>query len=188
MHHDICYRDNNTSAGKRECDHKMLAKSNVLVPKDRREKVDRQLVRSIIGLKHRMGLGIQWSNQLANELYKPVRRLFDKRIVFSKQVDDIWTADLVDLSAFSRSNKGYKYLLTVIDVFNKYGQIVPLKSKTGKEVAQAFRKLFLNGHSSSLWTDKNTEFYNQQLKDVLTANNVMPYSTENEEKSSGVER
>ena len=74
-----------------------------------------------------------------NELPKSVRRRFDKRTAFAKQVDDIWTADLVDMSSFSRSNKGYKYLLTVIDVFSKYGWIVPLKTKTGIEVAQAFR-------------------------------------------------
>ena len=119
---------------------------------------------------------------------KPVRRRFDKHTVFAKQVDDIWTADLVDMSLFSKSNKGYKYLFTVIDVFSKYGWIVPLKTKTGKEVAQAFRKLFHNGQPSRFWTDKGTEFYNRQLKGVLEANNVMLYSTENEEKSSVVER
>ena len=188
MHHDICYRDNDTPAGKHECDRKMLAELNALVPKGRREKVERQLVRSIIGLKQRMGLGMHWTNQLANELHKPVRRRFDKRTVFAKQIDDIWDADLVDMSLFSRSNKGYKYLLAVIDVFSKYDWIVPLKTKTGKEVAQAFRKLFLNGHPSRLWTDKGTEFYSQQLKAVLPANNVMLYSTENDEKSSVVER
>ena len=90
------------------------------------------------------------------------------------------------MSAFSRSKKGYKYFLTVIDVFSKYGWIVPLKTKTGKEVAQAFRKLFLNSHPSRLWTDYGIEFYNQQLKAVLTANNVMLYSTENEENLSVV--
>ena len=74
MHHDICYRDNDTPAGKRECDRKMQAESNVLVPKGGREKVDKQLVRSIIGLKHRMGLGIHWTSQLANKLHKSVRR------------------------------------------------------------------------------------------------------------------
>ena len=58
IHHDICYRDNDRPAGKRECHRKMLAKLNTLVPRGRREKVDRQLVRSIIGLKHRMELGI----------------------------------------------------------------------------------------------------------------------------------
>ena len=153
MRHDICYRDN--PAGKSECDRKMLAELNTLVPKGRREKVDRLLVRSIIGLKHRLGMGV-WSNQLANELHKPVRRRFDKRSVFAKQVDDIWAADLVDMSPFFRSNKGYIYLLTVIDVYSKYGWIVPLKTKTGKEVAQAFRKLFRNGHPSRLWAQNST--------------------------------
>ena len=65
-----------------------------------------------------------------------------KRSVFAKQADDIWTADLADMSPYSRSNSGYKYLLTVIDVFSKYGWIVPLKTKTGKEVAMAFQELF----------------------------------------------
>ena len=184
--HDICYRGNPT--GKHKCDLKMLAELNTLVPKGRREKVDRQLVRSIIGLKHRFRLGMHWTNQLANELHKPAGRRFEKRTVYAKQVDDIWTADLVDMSPFCRSTKGYKYLLTVIDEFSKYRWIVPLKTKSGKEVAQAFRKLFHNGRPSRLWTDKGTEFYNRHLKGVLEANNVMLYSTENEEKSSVVQR
>ena len=116
MGHVICYRDNDTPAGKRECDRKMLEELNALV-EGRREKVDRQLVRSIIGLKHRMGLGIDWSNQLGNVLHKPVRRRFDKRTVFARQVDDVWSADLVDMSSFSRP--------TVLDVFSNYGWIVP---------------------------------------------------------------
>ena len=44
MLHDICYPDNDMAAGKRDCDHKMLAEVNVLVPEGRRVKVDRQLV------------------------------------------------------------------------------------------------------------------------------------------------
>ena len=40
MRHDICYRDNDMSARKRECDHKMLVELNAFVPKDRREMVD----------------------------------------------------------------------------------------------------------------------------------------------------
>ena len=77
----------------------------------------------------------------------------------------------------------------MIDVFSKYGWIVSLRTKTGKEVALAFRKLFLgNTEPSRLWTDKGTGFYNQQLKAVLAGNNVTLYSTENEQKSSIVER
>ena len=114
---------------------------------------------------------------------------YQNRSVFAKQVDDIWTADLVDMSPYSRSNSGYKYLLTVIDVFSKYGWIVPLKTKTGMEVAMAFQQLFTDDTlPSRLWMDKGTEFYNQHVKRVLAASNVTVYSTENEEKSSVVER
>ena len=70
---------------------------------------------------------------MTNELHKPLQRLFDKHTVFTKEVDDIWTVDLVDMSPFSRLNNSYKYLLTVINVLSKYGLIVPLKTKTGKD-------------------------------------------------------
>ena len=46
------------------------------------------------------------------------------------------------MSSFSRSNNGYTLLLAVIDVYSTYGWIVPLKTKTGKEVAAALAKLF----------------------------------------------
>ena len=91
------------------------------------------------------------------------------------------------MSSFSRSNKGYKFLLTVIDVYSKYRLIVPLKNKTGKEVASALAKLFKIAVPSRLWTDKGTDFYNQHVIRVLEENNVILYSTENEEKSSVAE-
>ena len=185
MRHNICYPDN--PSGKSECDRKMLAELKTLVPKSIREAVDRQLVRSIIGLKHKLGMGATWSSQLADELHKQVRRRFEKRHVFAKQIDDILAADFVDMSSFSKS-KGYKFLLTVIDVYRKYGWIVPLKNKTGQEVASALVKLFKIAVPCRLWTDKGTGFYNQHVRQVLEANNVTLYSTENEEKSSVAER
>ena len=36
--------------------------------------MDRQQVRGIIGLKHRLGMGMYWRSQLADELHKPVRK------------------------------------------------------------------------------------------------------------------
>ena len=96
MRHDICYGNNEN--GKADCDRKMLAELNALAPRGRREKVDRQLVRGMIGLKHRLGMGVHWSSQLADQLHKPARKRYQKRSVFAKQVDDIWTADLVDMS------------------------------------------------------------------------------------------
>ena len=73
-------------------------------------------------------------------------------------------------------------------VNSKYGWIVPLKTKTGKEVASALANLFKIAVPRRLWTDKWTKFYNQHVRRVLEANSVTLYYTENEEKSSVAER
>ena len=39
-----------------------------------------------------------------------------------------------------------------------------------------------------LWTDKGKEFYNKNVKQLLSTKNITLYSTENEEKSSVIER
>ena len=77
----------------------------------------------------------------------------------------------------------------IIDVFSKFGWIVPLKNKTGETVAGAFKTVFKgNRLPKFLCTDKGKEFYNKSLKEVLEHHNIKLYSTENEEKSSVVER
>ena len=146
------------------------------------------------GTKYKLGLGIskgkiEWTDQLAEELHKPVRKHFPKRRVMVSNIDEIWAADLVDMQKLSRDNRGFKYLLTVIDVFSKYGWIQPLKNKTGLEVENAFKNIFAEGRlPEKLWVDKGKEFYNQHVKKLLDKLNIEMYSTENEEKSSVVER
>ena len=90
-------------------------------------------------------------------------------------------ADLVDMQAFAKFNRGVKYLL--IDVFSKYGWLIPLKDKTGKSVASALKTIFEERKPEKMWVDKGKEFYNKDVKDLIEL-----YSTENEEKSSVVER
>ena len=87
----------------------------------------------------------RWTDALAEELHKPVTKKFEKRRVIVRGVDKIWAADLVDMKAFAKDNEGVKYLLTVLDVFSKYGWILPLKTKTGVEVANALRQIFEEG-------------------------------------------
>ena len=191
MRHDICYRDvgDNNKSGKQQCDEQMLKELKVLQPQDMREKIDRNFVRSIMSVKRKLGWGIEWSDELTNELHKPIRIHFKKRIVFSKGVDEIWAADLVDMQYYARTNKGYKYILMIIDVFSKYGWAIPLKTKTGAEVAEAFASLWEKQNSPKrLWTDKGKEFLNKKMTELLTEHNVQLYWTENEEKLYIVER
>ena len=77
----------------------------------------------------------------------------------------------------------------VLDVFSKYGWIVPLKNKKGESVAEGFKKIFLEGRvPKKLWVDKGTEYYNTNVKNLMKSKNIEMYSTENEEKSSVCER
>ena len=77
----------------------------------------------------------------------------------------------------------------IIDVFSKYGWIVPLKDKKGESVAEAFKTILKEGRKPQyLWVDKGKEYYNKHVKDLLEKNGIHMYSTENEEKSSVVER
>ena len=131
-----------------------------------------------------------WSQQLAEELHKRITRNFRKRRVISYGVDKIWAADLIEMTQYSKWNKGIKYLLTVIDVFSKYGWIVPLKDKKTESVSLAFDEIFKKSKRKpeKLWTDKASEFVSKHFKEFLKKNNITLYHTENEEKSSIAER
>ena len=77
----------------------------------------------------------------------------------------------------------------VLDVFSKYGWIIPLKDKKGETVSEAFKTILKEGRIPEyLWVDKGKEYYNKHVKDLLEKNNIQMYSTENEEKSSVCER
>ena len=97
-----------------------------------------------------------WKKQLTQELLKPKRRKFRRRKVFAGNVDSIWTADLLDIHQYARQNKGYKFILVVLDIFSRYAWARPLKNKSGKEVANAFEDI-IEGDGSrpkKLWTDE----------------------------------
>ena len=66
---------------------------------------------------------------LAKELYKPIIEKFKKIKVQSPFIDNIWGADLADMELISKYNKGFRFLLCVIDIYSKYACVIPLKDK-----------------------------------------------------------
>ena len=69
-------------------------------------------------------------HQLAEELHKPIIKKFKERTVYSELKDNISGADLVDMQLINKFNKGFRFLLCVIDIFSKYAWVVALKDKT----------------------------------------------------------
>ncbi|XP_072766273.1 uncharacterized protein [Anoplolepis gracilipes] len=76
---------------------------------------------------------------LVEELHAPARRNFPRRRVIVRGYDDLWQADVVEMRPYARVNKGFNYILTVIDVLSKYAWAVPFKSYTPNWWAEVFK-------------------------------------------------
>ena len=88
-----------------------------------------------------VNIPLEFNEQLAKDLNKPIIRKFKKRKVYSGFRDNIWGADLADIQLISKFNKGFRFLLCVIDIFTKYAWVVPLKKKKGASIVDAFQKI-----------------------------------------------
>ena len=83
-----------------------------------------------------MGLGVKQKNdteidrtKLSKELYKRIIKKFKRHYVYSPGIDIIWTSDLLLIPKYANYNNGYKYILTVMDVFSKYALVRVMKNK-----------------------------------------------------------
>ena len=147
-YHDICY---DRGVNKHQCEKEMIERRD----KIRYGEMWGQTARFVI-LKYKTKTwswsadkkrkttlsNSDWSQQLADELYKPITRNVSKRSVISNGIDEIWAADLVEMQKFSKWNTGVKYILRVINVFSKYGWIKPLKDKKTETISKAFDDIF----------------------------------------------
>ena len=62
---------------------------------------------------------IKQNLQLAKELHKPIIRKFKKEKVYSGFRCNAWGADLADMQLIRKFNRGFRFLLCVIDIFSK---------------------------------------------------------------------
>ena len=94
------------------------------------------------------------------------------------------------MQLISKFNKGFKFLLCVIDTYSKYAWVIPLKDKKGVTITNAFQKIVdvSNNQPNKIWVDKGSEFYNKSIKSFLQNNYIELYSTHNEGKSVTAER
>ena len=78
------------------------------------------------------------------------------------------------MQLISKFNKGYRFLLCVIDIFNKYAWVILLKDKKGVSIVNAFQKVLdnLERKPNQIWVDKGSEFYNSSFKKWLKDNDT----------------
>jgi len=126
--------------------------------------------------------------EIAFELHSPARKNFTRRTIKVYGKNDLWQADLVEMIPYSKQNRGYKYILCVIDCFTKYVWAIPLKSKKGDEVSKAMSKILDKRSPNLLQLDNGKEFYNKLFDLLMLKHKIKKYSTYSTMKASIIER
>ena len=137
------------------------------------------------------------------ELFAPVIKKFKKRRILTKRPHELWAADLLDMRKYisdnrivkrgrppTKSIRGYRYILVVIDTFSKYLFLQPLEEKTGVTTTEAFEKILKSTkhRCNLLHVDAGTEFKNRTFEKLLDKYRIKKYQTYTKEKSAIAER
>ena len=73
------------------------------------------------------------------------------------------------MQLISKYNKGFPFLLCVIDIYSKYAWVIPLKDKKRIAFTNAFQKILdKSKHKpNKISLDKGSEFYKRSIKSCL---------------------
>ena len=85
------------------------------------------------------------------------------------------------MQLISKFNKGFRFLLCIIDIFSKYAWVVPLKDEKDASIVNAFQKILdKSGRKpNKTWVDKGSELYNSSFRKSLKDNDIDRYSIHN---------
>lgn len=83
-------------------------------------------------------------------------------------------ADLADMSLISRRNKGFRWILTAVDIYSRRGWAV--QRKTCPLVRDALKLIFKDNVPERLTTDSVTEFLNVYVQKLLKDNCVKHFT------------
>ena len=119
-----------------------------------------------------------------------VKNKFQRRRVFVPFVNYSIQIDLADVSRYSSSNRGVKFLLVALDSFSRFLRVIPIKNKSNKTVLWALKRI-INSVGKRLryvTSDEGKEFVGKSVQDYLKSKNIIWFSSHGGTKQSMVER
>ena len=115
-----------------------------------------------------------------NEIYsKPPKKYYPTNKTDVYHIDDTWSLDILDLKHYGpENNRGYRYVLVIIDNFSKYGWTIPLKNKNAQTIKDSFENILITSkrQPNLIESDRGKEFFNNIFQDFLNKNNIKLYS------------
>ena len=115
-----------------------------------------------------------------DEFYSnPPKKNYPTKKTMIKSIDDTWSSDLLDMNEYgTKNNKGYRYILVVIDNFSKFVWTIPLENKYAKSITDAFSQTIKTSRRKPnlLKTDDGKEYVNKIFSELLSNHNIKRYS------------
>ena len=149
-------------------------------------------IRSVPSYSAKLGEFLR--NQYVHSTHRRVvkRKTFPRRRVIARFPFEIFMGDLIEFTQYKRQNKGYSFILLLIDCFTKVIYTAPMKSKSQDDCLLAFQSIFdkFDKFPINLVTDKGKEFFNFKIQSFFLVYGVNHYSipTKSESKASVAER
>ena len=97
-----------------------------------------------------------------NEIYsKGPKKNYATNKTNAYYIDNIWSLEILELKDYRpENNRGYRYVLVVIDNFSKFGWTLPLKNKSAQTIKDSFENILINSKRKPklIETDRGKEF------------------------------
>lgn len=132
------------------------------------------------------------ATQTTYSLHKPMLRRFPTRKYRAAGPNHLWQMDLMEMIPYADINKGYRYILTCIDVYTRFARAEPIKAKDSVNVAAAIEIMLKKAGKDKkpihIQTDLGKEFYNKTVIDLFKKHKIKHYSVHSQYKAALVER
>ena len=97
--------------------------------------------------------------------------------VSNESLDQI-QLDLADFTKNAEENDGYRFALVGVDVFSRYGWLVPMKTKQPNDVINAFKEIMrVFGVPKSAFSDLEGAIVSDEFIRVLNEDSIKPITT-----------
>ena len=108
--------------------------------------------------------------------------------ISSAGVNYMFDTDLMNMYPFGRYNKGFKYVLLVIDIFTRFVMTRALKSKSHVDVVPAMESILKERTCKVMRSDAGGEFTSYAIKQLYRKYKIKHYIAYNDGKASFAER
>jgi len=113
--------------------------------------------------------------QLSYQLLKETKNLKSNLgHIVAFHINEIWQIDLYDLSRYETTNKKYKYMFAVMDVFSRFAYIIPIKNKDIETTSKALEEVLSYNKTAPnlIMSDNDSSFLGGEFQKVLVKHDI----------------